>query len=34
MPFAVVFSIYEVGEFAAGHVHRHIGQLKRTIATV
>ena len=33
MPFGVVFSIYEVGEFAAGHIHRHIGQVNRTVAS-
>jgi len=32
MPFKAVFSLYEVGEFAVGHVHRHIGQLQRTTA--
>ena len=32
MPFGVVFSIYEVGEFATGHIHRHIGQVNRTVA--
>jgi hypothetical protein len=32
MPFGPVFSVYEVGEFAAAHVHRHIGQVKRAVA--
>ena len=33
MPFGAIFSVYEVGEFAAGHVHRHIGQVHRTVAS-
>ncbi len=32
MPFGV-FSVYEVGEFTAAHVHRHIGQLKQTVGS-
>jgi len=31
MPFGVVFSLYEVGEFATGHIHRHIRQVNRTV---
>jgi hypothetical protein len=31
MPFGPLFSLYEVGEFTAAHVHRHIGQLRRTV---
>ena len=33
MPFGATFSVYEVGEFAAGHVQRHIGQVQRTVAS-
>ena len=33
MPFGVIFSIYEVGEFAAGDIHRHLNQVKRTLAS-
>jgi hypothetical protein len=29
MPFGVVFSLYEVGEFATSHVHRHVAQVDR-----
>ena len=32
MPFGVAFSIYEVGEFTGAHIHRHIGQVNRTVA--
>jgi len=31
LPFAVV-SIYEVGEFAGGHITRHMGQIDRTLS--
>ncbi|MBM3778992.1 MAG: DinB family protein [Acidimicrobiia bacterium] len=33
MPFGTMFSVYEVGEFMAAHVTRHIGQLKRTVGS-
>jgi len=32
LPFGV-FSLYEIGEFTAVHVRRHLGQLRRTVAT-
>jgi len=31
MPFGVLFSLYEVAEFATSHVHRHIAQVNRTV---
>lgn len=31
MPFGAVLSLYEVGEFATGHIHRHIAQVNRTV---
>ena len=31
MPFGVAFSLYELGEFTVGHIHRHRGQVDRTL---
>jgi hypothetical protein len=31
MPFGVVFSVYEVGEFVGAHLTRHAGQMKRAL---
>jgi len=31
LPFGTL-SLYEIGEFAAAHIHRHLGQVERTLA--
>lgn len=31
LPFGV-FSLYEIGEFTTAHIHRHMGQVQRTVA--
>jgi hypothetical protein len=33
MPFGAMFSVYEVGEFMGAHVHRHLGQMDRTVGS-